>query len=97
MNAEEKEILRHTVLQVLASRPGVALNRRPITNRVAMEVDFTLELSDVVGALEFLKSLGHVEMASDAFGSTNYWKATASGILAWERSTRPGSSTCSHD
>lgn len=90
INDIEKEQLRHGVLGVVVARHPNALTRKAVLNAVAMDVDFDLQLSDVVSALDFLRGLGHVEMLADDFGGSDYWKATSSGVLANERSQRPG-------
>lgn len=90
LNDIQKEQLRHVVLEVLVTRSPNALNRKMILNRAAQEVDFSLDLTNIVTALDFLKGLVFVEMLPDEMGSSEYWKASTAGILAHERSKRPG-------
>ncbi len=86
----EKEQLRHTVLEVLSSRYPAAVTRKGVLTHAAMDVGFDIDLPCVVAALEFLKGLNHAEAVTDDLGSSQYWRATAHGLLALERSKRPG-------
>ena len=86
MNPAQFETLRHAVLESLAARSGVALPVRGIRRRLATEVDFPVEEADVNGALLFLQDKGLVTSDLDPLGSTLWWRATADGILAVERS-----------
>jgi Fe2+ or Zn2+ uptake regulation protein len=90
LNSEEKEKLRHAVLEVLVVREGAALQRKQILNKAAEELTFCVILTDVMAALEFLTALGHIKKTTDELGSTEYWQAAPQGILAYERTQKPG-------
>lgn len=94
LNAEQKEMLRHIVLGVLAPRAPNALNRQQILVRAAQEVDIEggLSVVDIVTALEYLRGMtpALVERVEDGMGPSNYWKSTTAGINAVERDERPG-------
>lgn len=85
-NAHREE-LRHAALEVLASRPGLALDLTQIRRRIdgAKMVDFDFQDAELRQALAVLHALEFVKMSHDALGSTEYWQAEAAGILHYER------------
>lgn len=85
MNEEQREYLRHAVMEFLAARHPTAHPARAIRRRVADEVDFPLTDADVTATAKFLEELGHVKTTVDPFGSTESFAATSPGVLAWER------------
>ena len=85
LNAEQKEELRHAALAALAVRAPAALAPRQLVSAVKREVPFLFEEADLVAACEVLKGLGLAESVTDELGSTQYWRATANGVLHTER------------
>lgn len=87
MTPQQKEDLRHVVLEILVIREGTALTAHRICRIAANEVDFEPTDEDVVIVLKFLNALDPklVAMESDPLGSTIYWQATPAGVLAQER------------
>ena len=85
MNAGEKELLRHAVLECLAARHPAALPTSGIVRRVKQELDCALEVAEVGAALEVLKDMALVRSQTDEFGSSLWWCATAAGVLRIER------------
>jgi len=83
--SQEKETLRHAVLECLVGRAAVALAVPGIWRRVAKEVDFPIAPADVAEALLLLQGLGLAKVETDDFGSSEYWQATAAGVLHVER------------
>jgi hypothetical protein len=81
------EIIRHSVRQALALRPGVALTVEQVTVRLMRDglVDTTPETNEVKAALILLEGLGHVRKEHDELGATEYWQITSPGIIAYER------------
>lgn len=85
MNANEKEMLRHATLEVLAAAHPVPRQARGIHRAVAVLVPFAASVADVEAALELLRGLGFVHAENDPLGSSLWWTATAAGILHLER------------
>lgn len=83
----QKEELRHAALEVLAARVGTALPLPGISRRISDDdmLDFTFEPGELRAALSLLAGLGHVGIERDSLGSTEYFTASASGVLAFER------------
>ena len=81
------ETLRHAAREVLASRPGNALDLRGIRRRIELGklVDFNFTDADLRGALSFLLGLEHLTSTHNSLGATEYFIATSAGILAFER------------
>jgi len=81
------EETRRACLEVLATRPGAALNVAGIKRRIvaAQTLDFRVSEEEIAAALAFLSSQGLVSSRHDPFGSTVYWEATGDGILHYER------------
>jgi Fe2+ or Zn2+ uptake regulation protein len=84
---EDREELRHAVLEVVYARPGPVLTARAISRVVQRAVSFTVDEEDIRAELQFLKNAGYVESVRDDLGSTEYWKVTAAGTLFYERGT----------
>lgn len=89
MNAQEKELLRHVVLEILAVRHPAALPVRAIRRQAARELDFEVAEGDVIGQCAFLVGMKFARASADPLGSTNYYAATSEGVLAWERGLKP--------
>lgn len=85
MDANQRELLRHVVLEILADRHPAALPPPAIRRRAAPELDGPITDADLMSALEVLLGLGHVTREIDPMGSTVYWQATSAGVLAHER------------
>lgn len=89
MNAQEKEEIRHVVLEALALRHPIALTVNAIWRRVKAQLDFEITEADVEAALEFLRGMGLMQSKTDDMGSTKHWQATSQGVLAHERGEVP--------
>jgi hypothetical protein len=87
MKPNQNEELRRACLDVLASRHPTALEPRAIRRRIVQErlVDFEFDDPALDSALEFLAGQKRLECAVSEYGSTKYWRATAEGMLAFER------------
>ena len=87
MSPDEKELLRHAVLECLYAREPNYLPTRAILRVVARELLTPPTEQDVLAALDLLKGLELAADRPDEFGSTRYWLITAKGILHFERSS----------
>lgn len=85
MGADEKELVRHAVLECLAARHPAALPLNGVMRRVRQELDFAVEGVEVASALVVLADKGFVRTQFDELGSTQWWCATAAGVLQVER------------
>jgi hypothetical protein len=85
LGAEEKELLRHAVIECLAARHPAALPVAGITRRVAGELDFAVAQGEVTASLVILQDKGLVRYQLDELGSSQWWCATAAGVLHVER------------
>lgn len=87
MNPPDRESLRHAVREVLATRPGAALPVSGIRRRIAQDhlVDFDFDDHEIRSALTLLEGLEQVIVARDSLGATEYFRASAIGILKHER------------
>lgn len=85
MSPQQKEDLRHAVLEFLTARHPTAHTPRAIRRHVAKEVDSDPSEADVEGTALFLVQLGHAQTVPDPLGSTKYFSATPAGVLARER------------
>lgn len=87
LTREDRQILRHIVLSVLAIRVGSAFTARQVQTKAAMETPFVISEEDVAEALKFHEALTppNVRSEHDAYGTTVYFYATAAGVLAAER------------
>lgn len=89
MTPTQNQWLRHAAREVLATRPGIALDLSGIARRIRKErlVDFDCTDADIEAALAFLAGLdpAQVKLRPDGLGSTKYYQATSSGVLAFER------------
>lgn len=85
----DRELLRKALLRYLVYfHPGAFDDesmRRCVRERGYL--DFLPDRRDVRSALDVLKDLGLVEIVqpSQSLGATEYWKATAKGVLDQER------------
>jgi hypothetical protein len=92
MTPKQNEELRHAALHVLAVRFPTALHIPAIRRRLDIEklLDFQPADADIEAAMAFLVGITPrplLQPVTDGFGATHYWKATADGVLAWERGT----------
>lgn len=89
MNPQQKQDLRHVVLEAIALRHPTSLAVNAIWRRVKSQVDFEITEADVEAALEFLRGLALARFETDGLGSTKYWQSTSAGVLANERGKIP--------
>lgn len=84
---QQNESLRLAAREVLASRPGVALDLRGIRRRIEQEqhVDFRFTEDELRAALAVLEGLKWIAITHGALGATEHFQATSEGILAFER------------
>jgi hypothetical protein len=89
--AGQKEELRHAALEYLAARHPAAMTVRACHRTIAREIGSEITEEDVEAALELLAALRPPLAACvrDALGATKYWRATATGVLAFERGEIP--------
>jgi hypothetical protein len=85
MTPEQREQLRHVLLELLAARSHTAPATRMLRRLAAAELDFKFSDEDLAASLNLLKDLGYARKEPDPLGATEYWQATASGVLAQER------------
>ena len=85
LEAEEKELLRHAVIECLAARHPAALPVSGVIRRVRQELDFAVDATDVAGALAVLQGKELVKSQYDELGSSQWWSATSAGVLHVER------------
>lgn len=80
-----REDIRRAVRSYLADRPAVALSPTTIARGLRAEwPDITL--TEVSAALQFFVSAKQIEELTESIGSSKYYKITAEGTLAHERS-----------
>lgn len=87
LSSQEAEALRKQVLEYLAGRHPLTWTQRQIAQGLQMRgmVDFIFGMDDLASALEVLGGKKLVEKEPDDLGSTVYWRATAEGLIEWER------------
>lgn len=87
ITAEEAEGLRKAILEYLGSRHPLAWTARQIAQGLKMRslVDFTFNEQDLASALAVLAGKKFVEQEREELGSTVYWRASADGLIEWER------------
>lgn len=85
LTPEEKEELRHAVLEFIAIRHPAALTRRQIFNGAKKEVAFAFTEDDTNAAVNLLAGMNFAKAEMDRLGSTEYWSATSQGVLEYER------------
>ena len=85
MTPEDKEILRHAVIEELAARHPVPVNTEGVRRKMAVTVAGKVTLEDVASALAVLRDQGLVDAIPDDLGSTTWWRATGAGVLRVER------------
>lgn len=85
--ATKSEQLRHAAREVLALRPGTALQLEGIGRRIRIDQLVDGDVADVElrQALAVLIALDQVSLAHDGLGSTEYFQITGDGILKYER------------
>ena len=83
----ETEQLRLAAREVLAARPGVAFKLPAIRKRIVDDalVDHAFTDEELRGALSFLIADGQMKVFHGDLGATEYFEATAVGILKFER------------
>lgn len=84
---KQTEALRFAAREVLASRPGVALDARGIRRRIEQDqlIDFTPTEEQLRAALAVLEGLNQITISYLPLGTTEHFRATSEGILAFER------------
>lgn len=87
LSPEQREELRHVVLEVLAARHPTAQSLRAIRRLAEREVSFACSEDELESALAFWEP-EHVTSGRDVAGSTAYWRPTAAGVLLVERGFR---------
>lgn len=85
MDAQDKEDLRHKVLEILAERQPAGVTSAGVLRIASRELGMTLTETDVDAALELLRGLGFAIYNQDTMGTTKYWSATAAGVIKHER------------
>jgi len=87
LDAALTEQLRVAAREVLAKRPGTALELSGIRRRIEHDkiVDFAYSDRELRGAVAVLIDMEQVKIANGALGKSEYFSATAAGILAFER------------
>ena len=80
---EKREELRGAVRAYLAERPAGAYTAATIA--LWLRREHGCSDSEVLEACLFLEDLGQVQFVPSPLGATKYWRATAAGILAYER------------
>lgn len=87
LSHEAREALRRAAFEILATRPGVALPLSGVRRRIEADrmVDFPFFDPELRGALSLLSGLGHCQITHDGLGATEYFQATATGVLTFER------------
>lgn len=86
MTTEDSELLRRSVRDLLHARNPAALPARGLRRRLLTELDFEPALEAVEAACEFWRDQGQLAFDYDEAGGTKWWRITAAGILAVERS-----------
>lgn len=81
----KKEEIRHGVRATLYDRQRTAHPADVILRHLRTD-GYDADLEDVEAALSFLEDLGQVKGDHAELGSTKYFRLTADGILARERS-----------
>ena len=95
LSLEDKELLRHAALEMLAAREGTAHLLPAIRRRVAASVDFRFTDADLAAALNYQLEGHYLRFTYDPDGASKWWQATRSGIDRLERGPVPFPS--SHD
>lgn len=87
ISLQEAEALRHQALEYLAGRHPLTWTQKQIAQGLKMRgmVDFEFGLDDLASALEVLSGKKLIERELDQLGSTVYWRASAEGLIEWER------------
>lgn len=92
MSAQEHQDLRLAVREVIAARYPTAMAVASIRRRVEQDqmLDFKITDEGVMSALAYLAELNpaQAEKSLASLGATDFWKATAAGVRAWERGER---------
>jgi hypothetical protein len=83
--SQESEMVRHAVLECLVLRHPAALPVAGIVRRCKTTLDFEPSSAGVDSALAMLQDLGLVKSQYDELGGSQWWSATAQGLLKKER------------
>lgn len=89
MTPAEKQDLRHAALRAMALRPSIAHTPEMVHTWIRRWLPFQVDTQDVRDALNFIADLGHAERLLDDYGAEQYFRITAEGMLAHERSQTP--------
>lgn len=89
MTNEQKQLLRHVVLEHLALRREMAFTPDQILwgLRQNRRLEFPATPDDISRAILDLVDLTYVKLVPDGLGSSQYAQATAQGVLFFERRT----------
>ncbi|MGA3268058.1 MAG: hypothetical protein ABSE16_14680 [Verrucomicrobiota bacterium] len=85
LTSEQKETLRHAIIEALAIRHPAALTVRQIWNLAKKDLDFKFEFDDVLAALTLLRELKLCSKLPDELGATDYFRALPEAVLKFER------------
>jgi len=87
LDATLTEQLRVAAREVLATRPGIALDLPGIRRRIDQDklVEFAYTNVELRGTMTLLLDLGQITLIHGTLGATEYFRATAAGMLAFER------------
>lgn len=85
MNTADNEVLRHVVLEALVLRHPAALPVPALKRKAQPELGREVTDEEIKGALHVLKDKGLVKSHYDELGGSEWWQATADGILFKER------------
>ena len=88
MSPQDKESLRHATLECLAIRHPAALPLAGIARRVRTMIDCPFTDQDLASTLALLVDLKLARVQVDQLGGSQWWNATAEGILTIERGTQ---------
>jgi hypothetical protein len=82
---ERRDECRQDVLGFLAARQALAHHPQTICRGLNAGHRHDYAVAEVLAALSFRLSAGHVQVVHPEGGSTKYYQATAAGVLAHER------------
>ena len=87
LGPEESEMLRVAILEYLGSRHPLTWTKKQIAQGLKMRslVDFTFSEQDLDSAIAVLSGKKFIESDQEELGSTLYFRASADGLIEWER------------
>lgn len=90
LSQQQREDIRHAALKFLADRPKLPFGAEPIARLMYRKglLDFDPPVEAVEAALRLLQGMELVEEIVDPLGASLYYRATAKGILQYERETK---------